>query len=114
MVLDLNEVNFALIRAGKKSIEVRAPSINRSYSDLKIGEVITLHNEETEENLLVTIVSVQHFRTLEDLFEKLDLKKIGPTTTDKESAIAKTLAIPSYKEKIDKGGVWAIEFKLKT
>ena len=69
--LELNDRPFKAIKAGTKKIETRVPTSwdTTPYSELKIGDTITLTNNITREKLTVEVLGVRNYPDVRALLE---------------------------------------------
>lgn len=110
----LNILNryFALIKNGRKIVEGRAPSPTLDYTDMKPGDMLIFANVETDEELTVTVDKVLHYPTVQEMLRTERLENCLPGTKTVIEGIALINSIADYKQRIQKGGIYAIRFHL--
>jgi ASC-1-like (ASCH) protein len=112
MQLGLQDLDYKQIKEGLKTIELRAPSSNKSYDQLREGDELTFVNENSGEQLITRIIRIKHYSTVDALLEQISFEKINPHLSSKKMVIDKLFSIPTYEQRIKKDGVYAIEFRL--
>lgn len=110
MHLVFNKINkdiFIAIQNGSKSVETRAATVK--YKNIKPGEkVIFSCDKETFEKI---ISRVTHFDSIESMLREYKPSDINPWIQTKEELEKMYDSFPGYKEKIQKEGIVAFEFK---
>ena len=98
---------FEAIRNGRKIIETRAAS--PKYQGIRAGDqlILVCGKEKFEKN----VGRVDHFKTIEDLFNKIELSKVMPNVSSVADATKAYYAYPGYKEKINQYGLLAFYLK---
>lgn len=94
---------FQEIANGTKTIETRASTIK--YRSIKQGDKLTFvcgHAEITK-----SVVKVEHYNSLDEMLEALQLGQILPSAKNIEDAKKVYFSFPGYKEKIEAGGILA-------
>lgn len=107
MQLGLTDIDFKDIETGKKIVEVRAPSNSKNYAKLSIGDEIIFINETTQEKLTKKLRYIHFYHTAQELYHQEKVENINPGLTT-EAALEKLFSIPTYKERIEIEGVYAI------
>jgi ASC-1-like (ASCH) protein len=103
----INKDIFTAVRDGSKKVETRAATVK--YKGMKAGESVTFSCDgETFEKI---ISKVTHFNSIDSLIKKYKPQDINPKLTTKEELEEMYHSFPGYKEKIEKEGIVAIEFK---
>ena len=127
----LDDELFELVKSGEKTIETRAlnpEEKDRFFGDIKEGDIIVCYNKKTKEAIVKTTKKVSIFRNLDEVFDKIGIRKIFPQKdiVPKESLTCK----PSeeqvkdsfyriyeekfgkeYVKKINENGIVAIELE---
>lgn len=104
---DEDRDKFEAIKNGSKKIEVRAAT--EKYRTYEPGDKIILTCGEDKYETEIT--QVDHFRSIEDLFNYYHYSEVLREATSADEAQLIIEASPDYEEKISKLGVMA--FKLK-
>ncbi|MEK7193325.1 MAG: class I tRNA ligase family protein [Patescibacteria group bacterium] len=110
---------FEALKNGKKRVETRAgkpQGAEKDWRSFKIGDVInfSLVEEGTERilsNEVITkeIVSIHHFRTIDELLSKFDVNEIHPYHPTEYRSWWESR--PIFKKRIKKYGIWAFELQ---
>jgi ASC-1-like (ASCH) protein len=113
--IDINDTPFKAIKAGTKKIENRVPTSHYKflYSDMKVGDTITLTNNVTDESMIVDILGVRHYKDFRELLIAEGTRNALSSGLSIEDAVKRFDTFEEYKENIPKLGVYAIEIKLK-
>jgi len=113
--LELNPKPFRAIKAGIKTIEVRASTTHNKHlpEELKSGDVISFLECETGEKIDVYVVEIRHYKNVRSLLETEGIDRILSGLGGLEQGIENIESISGYKEAIARGGIYAIEVKLK-
>ena len=106
--MKLNNEPFCLIKAGKKTIELRLNDEKRKR--VKIGDIITFENINSFEKLSVLVIKIHKFDNFKHLYENIDKTLMGYSSEQ----IAHSTDMEKYYsiEQQNKNGVLGIEFKL--
>ena len=107
--MNLHPEPFELIKNGHKDIEMRLFDDRRK--DIKIGDNIEFTNNVTQEQLLVEVVNLYHFKNFEELYTHFDKTRLG--YLQEETADPKDMEKYYSLDKILRYGVLGIEIKLK-
>jgi ASC-1-like (ASCH) protein len=110
MLLVFNKNNkdiFDAIRDGSKKIETRAATVK--YKNLEEGEAISFSC--AGESFEKKIAKVTYFASIAALLRIYKPEDIHPDLRTKEEIVKMYHSFPGYKEKIEKSGLVAIEFK---
>ena len=106
--LNLQPIPFDKIKSGHKKVEMRLFDERRKA--LKVGDLITFTNNDTEETLVVEILKLTSFKNFEELYAHYDKADLGYNKN--EVANPDDMLIYYPKEKIEEYGALAIEIKL--
>jgi ASC-1-like (ASCH) protein len=103
----LNKDIFDAICDGSKKVETRAATVK--YKKLEEGTKVSFScaGEVVEKE----IKRITHFDSIDALLKKYKPEDINPKLKTKEEIIDMYHSFPGYKEKIEKEGIVAIEFK---
>lgn len=82
--MKLNPAPFAMIKSGKKTIELRLWDEKRQK--IHPGDIITFTNTATREKLRATVEKLHLFRSFEELYQALPLLQCGYTQEDIHTA----------------------------
>jgi ASC-1-like (ASCH) protein len=94
---------FNEISTGKKSIETRAATIK--YKKVKVGDRLTIICGSDQ--IVKEVVRIEHYRSIEDMFKKINYSKILPSVKSAKEAIRVFYSFPDYKIKIKQYGILA-------
>ncbi len=103
----VNKDIFLDIKSGKKTVETRAAT--EKYKDMKAGDILVFvcgKNRFEKE-----IKKAKIFKTIKSLTKTYPIKKIMPNIDTEKELQAAYYSYPSYKEKIQKFGLIALELK---
>ncbi len=110
---------FESLKNGTKRFETRAgkpEGADKDWREFKVGDVInfSLIEEKTEkklsnETIAKEIVSIHHFSNLDKLLSAFNVKEIHPYRPEEYRLWWESR--PSFKERIEKYGIWAFELK---
>ena len=102
-----NKNIFLDIKSGKKSVETRAAS--EKYKDIKAGDILVLvcGKERFEKK----VKKAKIFKSTTALLKTYPIKKIMPKLNSQKEWQKELYTYPNYKEKIQKYGLIALEFK---
>ena len=95
--------NFSDIKTGLKSIETRAGT--GPYQKIKKGDILTITCRG--EVIRKTVNKIEHFRSVQDVFDSPDFEKILPGVSSLKEAESIYYGFTGYKEKIAKYGLLA-------
>lgn len=101
---------FEMIKAGKKTIELRLWDEKRQK--LKIGDTILFTNTANGEILRTTVLHLHRFSSFKDLYRTLPLLKCGYTEDTVQTADASDMEHYYSCEEQEKYGVVGIELSL--
>lgn len=110
MLLVFNKNNkdiFDMLRDGKKSVETRAAT--SKYTKIKEGDSITFSCDG--ERFEKVIAKVYRFDSIDSLFAVYKPTDINPKLHTREDIQEMYHSFPGYREKIEKEGIIAIEFR---
>ena len=82
--MKLHPLPFAMIKSGKKTIELRLFDEKRQL--LRVGDIIVFTNTATGETLTKTVVKLHRFDDFEELYRTLPLLQCGYTEADIHTA----------------------------
>ena len=99
--------SFDEIRDGLKTVETRAASIR--YRDIKKGDIIIIVCGK--QRITKQVKRARHFKTIEIMLKTIPLKKIMPSVKSIIEVRKVYYSYPSYKDKIKKFGLVALELK---
>ena len=107
--LHLNDEYFALIKNGKKTIEMRL--LDEKRKSFKVGDtLIFIHRNNENLQLKTQIVALHKFKNFSELYSKLNNAKLGYAPNQKASATDMESFYPISEQECF--GVVGIEFKL--
>ena len=111
MKLNINNRAALAIKNNIKRVEIRAnKNIKYDYSKLKNGDIIEFSSDKYGV-IFVSVLEVNHYNSLEELFTLEGTRYTTSSTNDKEEAIKSINSLDGYKEAIDNSGVYAIHIK---
>lgn len=111
MKLNINNRAALAIKNNIKRVEIRAnKNIKHDYSKLKNGDIIEFSSDKYGV-IFVSVLEVNHYNSLEELFTLEGTRYTTSSTNDKEEAIKSINSLDGYKEAIDNSGVYAIHIK---
>lgn len=111
MKLSINNRAALAIKNNIKRVEIRAnKNIKHDYSKLKNGDIIEFSSDKYGV-IFVSVLEVNHYNSLEELFTLEGTRYTTSSTNDKEEAIKSINSLDGYKEAIDNSGVYAIHIK---
>lgn len=99
--------NLNEIALGLKTIETRAAS--EKYKDITAGD--TLVFSCGKERLSKIVKETYHFKSIEDMTDKIHFKKIMPNIDSIEEMKKVYSSYPNYDKKIKKFGIYAFFLK---
>lgn len=105
VIRQIDKVVFNSIKDGTKSIETRAAT--DKYKKIKVGD--TLFFKCGSEILEKKIISIRYFRTINEMINTMDFKRVMPFVNSVEEMEKIYYSFPGYKEKIKKFGLVAFE-----
>ncbi len=108
----VNNEYFLDIKNGRKTIEGR---LNKPhYSHLYIGMPLLFKNKNTNETLVCTITSLNHYKTFSEMLEKEGIEHMLPAYSNRSLAdgVALYESFPGYKEGVKEHGALAIGIAL--
>ncbi len=100
---EVDRDKFNEIAEGLKTIETRAATVR--YQPVKAGDRFTFVCGK--DKFIKTIAKVQHFKSLDELFDNLPLQKILPSVKNNDEAKKIYYSFTNYKAKIEKYGILA-------
>lgn len=106
--LNLREEPFALIKSGRKTIEMRLSDEKRKV--IQIGDEIEFTNESTLEKVTAKVLNLYRFKDFEELYAYFDKSKLGYASN--EVALPSDMNKYYSDERIKEFGVLGIEIKL--
>jgi len=98
---------FAMIKSGKKTIELRL--FDEKRQQIKAGDNIIFTNTETGEVLTKSVVKIRRFQSFEELYTTLPLLKCGYTAGNIHKADPSDMDQYYSVEEQNKYGVVGIE-----
>ncbi|PSW82023.1 ASCH domain-containing protein [Photobacterium damselae] len=110
-IVGLMDKPFGAIKSGKKTIEIRANSDVRpfDYSIVKPNNTLRFINEFSGDIIDTKVIRVAHYPNVRTLFEIEGTENTLSVPWSIEKGIEFIHSFPSYKDSIDKYGVYAIE-----
>ena len=108
--MKLHPLPFAMIKSGKKTIELRLFDEKRQL--LRAGDVIVFTNTATGETLQATVLKLHRFDSFEDLYKTLPLLQCGYTAEDIDTAHPSDMEQYYSAEEQQTYGVVGIELQL--
>ena len=112
--LHLPERPFRAIQNRTKKVEGRAGSEDGKYKNMSAGDEIVFINEATNEEMVVVVRFVHHYKDVKTMLEAEDPKKVlssFPKTV--EHGIESYHSLEDYKERVEKYGIYAIGIEPK-
>lgn len=106
--MKLQPLPFAMIKSGKKTIELRL--FDEKRQKIKVGDVITFTNTSNSEQLRVGVKKLHRFDCFEELYNALPLLQCGYTTENVDKAHPSHMEQYYPLEEQKKYGVVGIEF----
>ncbi len=100
---------FEMIKAGKKTIELRL--FDEKRRKIQIGDIIIFTNTERDEHLEVNVIELMVFDSFEELYNNLPLLECGYIEADIDSASPDDMDAYYSKEMQQKYGVVGIRIK---
>lgn len=94
---------FDEIADGRKSIETRAAT--DKYKHVSTGDLLTFTCEG--ELLTKTVTSVDHYKSIDDMYKLIPVSKVLPSASNVDEAKRIHFSFPGYKEKLEAFGVMA-------
>lgn len=110
--LNINDRAALAIKKGEKKVEIRANKEDsiHDYSKLKNNDIIEFNSNSL--GIFYTKVNdVNHYDTLDELFELEGTKYTTSSTNDKGEAIKSINSLEGYKDAIERNGVYAIHIE---
>ena len=108
--MKLNPSPFAMIKSGKKTIELRL--FDEKRQKIKVGDMIVFTDTNTGEKLNTTVVKLHRFNSFEELYKSLPLLKCGYTEENIDKAKPSDMEQYYSAEEQKKYGVIGIELFL--
>ncbi len=108
--MKLHASPFALIKSGKKTIELRL--FDEKRQQIKIGDTIVFTNTATGETLTASVKNLHRFASFETLYQVLPLLQCGYTEEDVATAHPDDMLAYYSAEEQEKYGVVGIELTL--
>ncbi len=105
--MNLHPSPFAMIRSGRKTIELRLYDEKRQT--VQVGDTITFTNTADGSTLTASVVALHRFDSFEALYKALPLLQCGYTEADIATASPADMAAYYSPEKQAKYGVVGIE-----
>ncbi len=105
--MNLKPWPFAMIKNGKKTIELRLYDEKRQF--IQPGDTITFIHTETGETMEVRVLKLHIFHSFSELYEVLPLLQCGYTEEDIKTAKAADMDVYYSAEKQAQYGVVGIE-----
>ena len=105
--MKLNPAPFAMIKSGRKTIELRL--FDEKRRKIKVGDGITFTNTDTGEKLTKTVKALHRFDSFETLYKTLPLLQCGYTEADVDNAHPSDMAQYYSPEEQAQFGVVGIE-----
>ena len=82
MTMELQNAYYNFILKGTKRIELRL--FDEKRQQIKLGDIITVTNAQTNEEFEVKVVGLLHYETFEDLFLDYDIEVLADKSMTKE------------------------------
>ena len=98
---------FNDIKDGLKTIETRAATTK--FRNIKNKDILVFLCDGVKFDK--EVIGIEHFKSIEDMAKKLDIKKIMPQISSLEQMKDAYYSFTGYQEKIKKLGLIAIKFK---
>lgn len=81
--MKVRQIYYAKLKSGEKTIELRL--FDEKRQKIRIGEIIEFSCfENAQDKIQVEVLALHKGNDFEDLFNRIDIKKAGFTTTAKE------------------------------
>src|ERR1035437_6163182 len=92
---------FTAIKNRTKKVEGRVPtSLPNKYEKLKVGELITLLNEDTQEKIDVLVKYVHHYKDTRSMLETEGVENVLSGGGDIEAGIKSYNSFENYEKNI--------------
>ena len=108
--MKLNPAPFAMIKSGKKTIELRL--FDEKRQKIKEGDTVTFTNTADGETLVATVKKLHRFDSFAELYKTLPLLQCGYTPEDVDRAHPSDMEQYYSAEEQKKYGVVGIELLL--
>ncbi len=108
--MNLNPEPFAMIKSGKKTIELRL--FDEKRQRIKPGDTIVFTNNSTGETMETRVKKLHRFASFAELYDALPLLKCGYTEEDIADAKPEDMLAYYSSEQQKKFGVVGIEISL--
>lgn len=95
--------DFEQLESGKKSIETRAATVRNQ--NIEVGDQLEISCGPKQ--LFRTVKGIQHYDSVESIFQSADWNRVMPEVETLDDAKAVYYAWPGYREKIDQHGILA-------
>ena len=82
MTMELQNAYYNFILKGTKRIELRLYDEKRQK--IKLGDIITVTNAQTNEEFEVKVVGLLHYETFDELFKDYDIEMLADKSMTKE------------------------------
>ncbi len=86
MIMELQNAYYNFILKGTKRIELRLYDEKRQK--IKLGDVITITNAQTQEEFEVKVVGLLHYETFHDLFKDYEIEVLADKSMTKEELMS--------------------------
>lgn len=106
--MKLNAKSFELIKAGKKTIEMRLYDNKRKM--IQVGDIIEFTNIETREEMQVSVINLYNFPSFKELYKAFNQEALGYESY--EIALYTDMEQYYLITDIEKYGVLGIEIRL--
>jgi ASC-1-like (ASCH) protein len=112
-LMNLYSESFESLKSGKTNVIARAPYGSHRLETMRSGDLITFTNASATKhglspNVTVRVENVSHYSNPEAMLESEGLENVYPNERSIESAVEKLNSLYSYRERVKKGGVYAI------
>ena len=109
--MNLNAHPFEMMRSGKKTIELRLYDEKRRK--ISVGDTIRFTNlDDPEQYLITTVVSINVFKSFEELYKALPLLKCGYTAESITNASPMDMREYYTSDQEAENGVCGIQVKV--
>lgn len=113
--LGLKDEYFKFIKYGKKTVEGRVAANklkDKVYRNLSKSDKIKFINEDTNEEMIVSILAVKNYDSVRKMLKAEGLKNILPSKKTIKEGIDVYNNFTNYRKNIAKYGIYAIKIKV--
>lgn len=116
--MPLVQPGFTFVKQGKKRIEGRVPDFSvptkdyRKMSEKDMIEFQLLQDNKVIDSVFTEVTRVRHYKSLYDFFDNVNFRHVMPNVESRSKAFDEYLKFPGYKERIQKNGIYAINYNI--